>query len=112
MDGAQPLDLVSLSSRGKAWGESSLIHALHGALGRAGLPKARVHDLRHFFVTQCFRAGGDAPTVQALAWHAHLSVTQRYAHTSADAKRRVVGRLGGRGNVVATGASDPVDALP
>lgn len=85
---------VSLSSRGTEWGESSLLHAFRGVLRRAGLPRQRVHDLRHYFVTRCFAVGGDAPTVQALAGHQHLSVTQRYAHTSAEQKRQLVGRLG------------------
>ncbi len=95
----EPGDHVSLSSRGTVWGESSLYHAMRSALDKAGLPPGRVHDLRHYFVTRCFRAGGDAPTVQALAGHSHLSVTQRYAHTGADAKRELVRRLG---NVEAT----------
>lgn len=88
-----PEDVVSLSGRGRAWGEFSLRTAFRLSLERAGLPPARLHDLRHFFITQCFRVGGDAPTVQALAGHAHLSVTQRYAHTDAEQKRAVVGRL-------------------
>jgi integrase len=71
------------------------------ALKRAKLPPQRVHDLRHYFVTQCFRAGGDASTVQALAGHAHLSVTQRYAHTGEAEKRALVSRLG-RGNRAVT----------
>jgi integrase len=97
---------VSLSTRGAVWGESSLRTAFRLSLARAGLPPARLHDLRHFFVTQCFRAGGDAPTVQALAGHQHLSVTQRYAHTGAEQKRAVVDRLAAArsGNLAVTAA--------
>ncbi|WP_437656592.1 tyrosine-type recombinase/integrase [Sorangium sp. So ce1182] len=81
---------VAPSSKGTVWGESSLLHAFQRVLAKANLPKSRLHDLRHYFVTRCFRIGADAPTVQALAGHQHLSVTQRYAHTSEVAKRKVV----------------------
>ncbi|MDI3284723.1 site-specific integrase [Polyangium sp. 15x6] len=89
----EPTDPVSPSSRGTVWGESSLLHAFQRVLAKAKLPKSRLHDLRHFFVTRCFRIGADAPTVQALAGHQHLSVTQRYAHTNEVAKRGVIERL-------------------
>jgi integrase len=52
-----------------------------------------LHDLRHYFVTRCFQVGVDAPTVQALAGHQHLAVTQRYAHTNEAAKRQAIERL-------------------
>jgi integrase len=85
-----PTDPVAPSSKGTVWGESSLLHAFQRVLVKAKLPQSRLHDLRHYFVTRCFRTGADAPTVQALAGHQHLSVTQRYAHTSEVAKRRVI----------------------
>ncbi len=93
---------VSLSSWGRPWGQSSLSHAFHAVLSKAGLEPSRLHDLRHYFVTRCFEVGGDAPTVQELAGHEHLSTTQRYAHTSTDRKRDVVARLSGAGNGGAT----------
>ncbi|WP_437569805.1 tyrosine-type recombinase/integrase [Sorangium sp. So ce542] len=64
-----------------------------GNLAKANLPKSRLHDLRHYFVTRCFRIGADAPTVQALAGHQHPSVTRRCAHTSEVAKRKAVAGL-------------------
>jgi integrase len=57
------------------------------------IPQSRLHNLRHYFVTRCFRIGAGAPTVQALAGHRHLSVTQRYAHTNEVAKRKVIENL-------------------
>ncbi len=82
------------SSRGTPWGEWSLRTAFRRAVVKAGLPKARLHDLRHFFVTRCFQAGVDASTVQALAGHAQLAVTARYAHVGDEANRRAIARLG------------------
>lgn len=66
---------------------------VHRVLNRLGMPRARVHDLRHHFVTQLFRAGGGAPTVRDLAGHKHMSVTARYAHSDEDAKRAVIEAL-------------------
>jgi hypothetical protein len=40
----------------------------------------RFHDLRHVFVAELFRGGASALAVQALAGHADLTTTQRYAH--------------------------------
>ena len=38
------------------------------------------------FITECFKGGASAPTVQQLPGHLHLSVTQRYAHTNDNLK--------------------------
>lgn len=84
---------VAPTSHGKVWGEFGLRQAFARAVRRTGLPKARLHDLRHFFVTQCFAVGGDAPTVRELAGHADLATTQRYAHTAAERKHDLVRRL-------------------
>jgi integrase len=64
------------------------------AVKAAGGPHMRLHDLRHFFVSRCFEGGASAPTVQKLAGHLHLSVTQRYAHTNDAAMREAVGVFG------------------
>jgi integrase len=73
---------VSLCAREKAWSEHGLRQAFGRACKRAGLESWRFHDLRHYFVTALFRVGVAAPTVQALAGHAHLTTTQRYAHVA------------------------------
>lgn len=54
------------------------------------MPATRLHALRHFFITECFKGGASAPTVQQLAGHLHLSVTQRYAHTNDNLKKDAV----------------------
>jgi integrase len=45
------------------------------ALDRAGLPRVRLHDLRHGFVTALARAGVAPRVAQALAGHADISTT-------------------------------------
>jgi integrase len=86
-------DPVAPSSRGKPWAEPSLRLALRRTLDVLKLPHARLHDLKHFFVTQCFRAGVGAPTVRELAGHRHMQVTARCAHSHEDAKRAAIDAL-------------------
>ena len=90
----KPEAFVAVSSRGRQWGEGSIRHAFISVLNKVKLPKKRLHDLRHFFVTECFQAGVDAPDVQKLAGHLHLHVTQRYAHTSDTSQRAAIKKLG------------------
>lgn len=71
---------VSTSKRNTPWKNYALRQAFQRVAKRAGIEGWRFHDLRHLFVTSLFRAGAPAPAVQALAGHAHLSTTERYAH--------------------------------
>jgi integrase len=86
-------DLVTVNIHGKVWGQPSLLHAFQTLLRKLGLPRARIHDLRHHFVTEAFLAGGGAPTVRDLAGHKHMHVTARYAHSDEGAKRAVIAAL-------------------
>ena len=85
--------LVARTSEGKPWGEFGLLQAFHRAQEKAGLSGFRFHDLRHFFVTQLFRGGSPAPAVQALAGHADLGTTQKYAHVDRVDLHAAIGRL-------------------
>jgi integrase len=87
---------VAPSGKGVPWTHGGLRHAFDRALERANLPHTRLHDLRHFFITQCFAGGAGGPTVQKLAGHCHLSVTQRYAHTTEALMREAVQVFGKR----------------
>lgn len=77
----KPGGLVAPSKRGLPWGDWGLHTAFQRAAKAAKVSgKFRVYDLRHYFVTSCFRARVPAPAVQRLAGHAELGTTQRYAH--------------------------------
>jgi integrase len=89
-----PNECVALTRKNKPWGQHGLLQAFKRASARAGLEGWRFHDLRHFFVTSLFRCGAPAPAVQALAGHADLSTTQRYAHTTRADLRAAMDRLG------------------
>jgi integrase len=78
----RPSSPVAPTTKGNVWGEWGLRLAFQRAQTRAKLSGFRFHfhDLRHIFVTELFRGGSPAPAVQALAGHADLTTTQRYAH--------------------------------
>ncbi len=60
---------------------------------KAGIPWVRFHDLRHTALTRLVQAGVDVRTVQAIAGHASLRTTQRYLHSSDEAKKAAVEKL-------------------
>ncbi len=95
-----PWGPVAPSSRGGVWAEFGLRSAFREAAAKASISGWSFHSLRHFFVSELFRQGASAPTVQALAGHCHLSVTQRYAHTHEADLKAAIARL--RGNSVET----------
>jgi integrase len=63
------------------------------AVGLAGIPPIRFHDLRHTFATRLVRAGVDIVSVQNLLGHSKITMTARYAHSLADAKIAAVNKL-------------------
>ena len=78
---------------GRPWSDHAL-GTRSGACKRAGLAGSRLHDMRHVFLTTLFKSGAPAPTVQMLAGHANLTITQRYAHAAAVDLRAMIDRLG------------------
>jgi integrase len=106
-----PLD--RLSRRGEFTGEDDLVFAsplgrhldgwtlrrhFEAALGRAGLPRVRFHDLRHCFGSTAVRAF-PLSDVQAMLGHAHITTTMRYVHhrPGADDAARLSGAFRGEG---------------
>lgn len=53
---------------------------MQGAIERAGLPKIRVHDLRHSHVSLLIDLGFPAPAIAERIGHSSISVTFTYAH--------------------------------
>jgi integrase len=51
---------------------------------KAGLPNARLHDLRHAFGSIGAGVGFGLPIIGALLGHTQSATTQRYAHVQTD----------------------------
>ena len=49
---------------------------------KAGLPKLRIHDLRHQGASMLVNSGSSLYVVQQILGHANPVTTQRYAHLS------------------------------
>jgi integrase len=84
---------VSPSDKGTVWSEPGLRNVLEVAQRKAGVKGWSLHALRHAFVSTLFRKGASAPVVQKLAGHIHLSVTQRYAHTTREDLQAAIAAL-------------------
>lgn len=60
------------------------------AMKRAGIRNCRFHDLRHTFATRLASRNVDLPTIQELLGHSTLNMVKRYAHPTAEHKKRAV----------------------
>lgn len=82
------------SERGRPYWPTSLTHALTRALGRAGLPAMRLHDLRHYFVSFLPQLDVHPAVAQKLARHASIGTTMNiYTSVEDGLKRQAMGRL-------------------
>jgi integrase len=70
--------------RGLPLSADGLDEILDGARGRAGLPRATCHQLRHTCLTQLRKAGMSLEAVQAQAGHASIESTRIYLHLGDD----------------------------
>ncbi|WP_249020557.1 site-specific integrase [Conexibacter sp. S30A1] len=76
-----PDNLVFCSQTGTYLSHGMMRRRFYAALDGAGLPRVRLHDLRHCFATFAVQAF-DVPKVQGFMGHAHVSTTMRYWHRS------------------------------
>jgi integrase len=60
------------------------------AVGLAGIPHIRFHDMRHTFAIRLVQAGVEIVSVQHLLGHSKITMTVRYAHSLADVKMAAV----------------------
>ncbi len=63
------------------------------ALERAGLPRMRIHDLRHSFATMATSIGEDIRTLKDVLGHTKITTTEIYAHTNSNAARRTANNV-------------------
>jgi integrase len=96
------LGLVFASAVGTAMSERNAIREFKEALDRAGFSKAdrhriRIHDLRHFHITEAAHAGVSVKALSARVGHASVAFTlDRYAHAIEAGDRDVADAVGRR----------------
>lgn len=72
------------------------IRAWHLACDKAGVPRCRVHDLRHTAGTRIVRETGNLKIAQKLLGHSRITTTTRYAHVFDDELRAAMERTSAR----------------
>jgi integrase len=87
-------DLVFTTSIGTPIEPRKLNTHWEGVRVQAGLPRVRLHDLRHTVVSLLLELGTPPHVVQAIARHADLEVTMKiYAHTNLDTMRQALDKI-------------------
>ncbi|MGQ7794664.1 tyrosine-type recombinase/integrase [Faunimonas sp. B44] len=76
-----------------------------GIRTRAGLPKLRIHDLRHTFASWAKQRGIPETTIMEIMGHKTRSMVSRYSHDSVDTLRSAI-KAFDRDTVRDTGAPD------
>ena len=67
-----------------------------------------LHSCRHTFCTNLGRAGADAFTIQKLAGHSSIVISQRYVHSDQEAREKAIRLLGAFTTAPAKALSDTV----
>ena len=102
--------LVFCRIDGAPYYPSTLNSYLEKALQRAGLPKFRMHDLRHTFASLMVEQGTSIKVVQELMGHATVQMTlDTYTHVLPGAKAEAVNKLQGFFKEEETSSSEAQD---
>ena len=88
-------ELVFPNDQGKLYSRNAkLEEVLWAALKRAGLPRIRVHDLRHQYASMFIAQGGEIFTLQRILGHSTPQlVADTYAHLAPDHLAREADRI-------------------
>ncbi len=74
---------VFTGTTGRPLDGSTVNHCFHRVLAQAGLPRMRVHDLRHTAATHLLEAGVHPKVVQDLLGHSTITLTlDTYSHVT------------------------------
>jgi integrase len=82
-------------SRSKSGHITSVARAWTMAVERAGVKRARLHDLRHSFASTAIAEGVSLYVVGKLLGHRQAATSQRYAHLERDAAREALDKVAG-----------------
>jgi integrase len=91
----QDYDLVFSTGIGTPINPGNLDRDFYRLVARAGVPRIRIHDLRHTNVTLSLRETGDIKAVSQRVGHANVSITLgTYAHVLPDQHQEVAKKVG------------------
>src|SRR5262249_50312158 len=107
--------LIFPDAHGRPIDPARISNALHRALERAGLPRVRVHDLRHTAATLLLARGVHPKVVQEMLGHSTISLTlDTYSHSTptlhAEAASHMDGLFAGCSTVAVSPISEPTSA--
>lgn len=87
-------DLVFCTNAGKPLNPNNLYRNYHAIVDRAGVPRIRIHDLRHTHATLLLAAGTPIRAVSERLGHSKTSVTlDTYAHVLPDMQDHAVNAI-------------------
>ena len=90
----QPRDLIFTATSGRPVEPRSVNVAFDRLLVRAGVPHARVHDLRHTCATLLLSEGASDREVMEQLGHSSIGITMNtYAHVLDESKRRMASSM-------------------
>jgi integrase len=95
----------------KSLSASTLEHVWDRVRRAAGIPDARLHDLRHSVGTFAAHAGGNAFLIRDLLGHKTLAMTGRYVERAVDPVRALADKVSGRIAAAMSGAHAEVVPL-
>ncbi len=87
-------DHVFTRENGEPWHPNRITELFGEAVGAAGVPKIRLHDLRHTHATLALRAGEPPKVVQERLGHKSIKITMdTYSHVLPDMQEGITTRL-------------------
>ncbi len=73
--------------------QSNVLKHFHDSCAAAGVPRIRVHDLRHTCATLLLEGGESLERISVQLRHSDAAVSQRYAHVTAKVRRSTADRM-------------------
>lgn len=92
---ANPWNLVFTGLDGRPLGNATAANQFHRALAAAGLPRMRLHDLRHTVATLLLGQGVPMKVISEILGHANIHTTMNlYSHVDQPLMEEALGKLG------------------
>ena len=87
------LNLVFPSRTGRHLEKINTIGRFHALLEQVGLPRIRIHDLRHTAITLMMEMGLNQKAIQERVGHTDMKMTWKYTHVSQQMQEEITSRM-------------------